>query len=141
MRALVVLSALACGVAFGSNLMASQGQIDPKAGCRRNPGVVDRCRTVHGRLFVSNGTPSMRMWPVGTQRILGVLPSEEELVPDVVKRHANFETRLYGDFEVCPFTREKAGEMQFVCVESASNLVAEQFVDGKDAPIVFRIRK
>jgi hypothetical protein len=28
---------------------------------------------------------------------------------------------VYGDFEVCPFTRERKGYMQMVCVESASH--------------------
>jgi hypothetical protein len=83
----------------------------------------------------------MRIWPVGTNRILGVIPSESEIVPEVIKQYVNWDTRLYGDFEVCPFTKEKPGEMQIVCVEAASKLVGERFVEGKDAPITFRIGK
>ena len=81
------------------------------------------------------------MWSVGTKRILGVVPSENEIVPEITKQHVNFDTRLYGDFEVCPFSREKPGEMQIICVESAANLVGERFVEGKAPPVVFRIRK
>jgi hypothetical protein len=33
---------------------------------------------------------------------------------------------IYADFVVCPFTREKRGEMQMVCVESASKLVVKR---------------
>jgi hypothetical protein len=33
---------------------------------------------------------------------------------------------IYGDFEVCPFTSERKGAMQFVCIESASHLVARR---------------
>jgi hypothetical protein len=33
---------------------------------------------------------------------------------------------IYGDFEVCPFTRERRGAMQFVCIESASHLVVKR---------------
>lgn len=29
--------------------------------------------------------------------------------------------KAYGDFEVCPFTPERAGTMQMVCVESVRN--------------------
>jgi hypothetical protein len=29
---------------------------------------------------------------------------------------------VYGDFEICPFTPERKGYMQMVCVESASHL-------------------
>jgi hypothetical protein len=34
----------------------------------------------------------------------------------------SFETDLFGDFTVCPFTAEKPGEMEMVCVESGTNL-------------------
>jgi len=131
-----------CSLTFvGVSLTASQLPIEPRAGCRRNPEIVDTCRTIHGRLFISNGTPSMRIWPVGTNRILGVTPSENEIVPEIIKQHVNFNTRLYGDFEVCPFTKEKPGEMQIVCVEAASKLVGERFVEGNAAPLTFRIGK
>lgn len=30
---------------------------------------------------------------------------------------------IYGDFLVCPLTRQVAGEMQLVCVESAQHVV------------------
>jgi TonB family protein len=30
---------------------------------------------------------------------------------------------LFGDFEICPFTPVRKGEMQMVCVESASHLI------------------
>jgi hypothetical protein len=29
--------------------------------------------------------------------------------------------RVFGDFEVCPFTPERQGVMQMVCVESVKN--------------------
>jgi hypothetical protein len=141
MRSNLTIVAMLCAVALVNIPLRAQQGTDPKAGCRRNPQVVDKCRTIHGRVFVANGTPSMRIWIVGTKRILGVLPSEKEIVPDLIKQHVSFETRVYGDFEVCPFTREKAGEMQDVCIESASSLVGERFVEGKDAPVVFRIGK
>jgi len=142
MRSKVMFAAMFCSVVLvGAIVAASQRPIDPKAGCRRNPDIVDKCRTIHARLFISNGTPGMRMWPVGTKRILGVVPSENEIVPEIIKQHVNFDTRLYGDFEVCPFSREKPGEMQIVCIESAANLVGERFVEGKAVPVVFGIRK
>ena len=33
---------------------------------------------------------------------------------------------IYGDFEVCPFTSEREGTMQFVCIESAAHLVVKR---------------
>jgi len=35
---------------------------------------------------------------------------------------SDFYDEAYGDFYVCPFTREKPGEMQRVCIESASRV-------------------
>jgi hypothetical protein len=126
----------------GTGLSGHTGQrrIDPKTGCRTNPEIVSACFTIHARVFMSNGTPSIRMWPVGTKRILGVLPSEAEIMPDVVRRNVNWTTRVYGDYEVCPFTPEKVGEMRFVCIESASNLIGERLAEGRTEPIVFRIK-
>jgi hypothetical protein len=126
---------------FGHDWLAVQQRIDPKAGCRQNPAIVDRCFPIHGRLFASNGSPGVRIWPVGTKRILGVMPSEAEIVPDVVRKNINWDARLYGDFEVCPFTRETPGTMRLVCVESATNLVGERFVEGQSVPVIFRIRR
>jgi hypothetical protein len=67
------------------------------------------------------------MWPVGTQRHLGVLPSEEEIMPDNVRRYLGFDRDIYGDFLVCPFTTERPGWMRFVCIQRAENLVIEEF--------------
>jgi hypothetical protein len=94
--------------------------------CKNDPDIVAACFTVHGRLSVYNGGPSLRIWRVGTSRMLGV-PSET--APENVSRlwgSDQFETEIYGDFEVCPFTKDKAGEMQMVCIESASHLLAKQ---------------
>ena len=35
-------------------------------------------------------------------------------------------TEIYGDFNVCPFTKQKPGHMQMVCIESAAHPVAKQ---------------
>jgi hypothetical protein len=50
----------------------------------------------------------MRIWRIGTDRVFGVLPSENEIVP--VNLSKALETageypEVYGDFEVCPFTK------------------------------------
>ena len=33
-----------------------------------------------------------------------------------------FDRQVFGDFEVCPFTRRRPGIMQMVCIAGASNL-------------------
>jgi len=42
---------------------------------------------------------------------------------------------IVGDFEVCPFTRERAGHMQMVCVESAKHLVIKRVPKASKAAI------
>lgn len=75
----------------------------------------------------------MRMWVIGTRRKLGIVGpvpegggDEVEIIPDNL-RHAcekNDFPSVYGDFEVCPFTKQKPDEMQMVCVESAEHLIS-----------------
>lgn len=94
------------------------------ATCKNDPDIVAACFTIHGRLSVYNGGPSLRIWRVGTSRMMGV-PSETTPV-NVSRLWESDDTEIYGDFEVCPFTKDKAGEMQMVCIESASHLLAKQ---------------
>ena len=98
-------------------------EIDMKSGCKSNPQLVAACFTVHGRLSAYNGTPSLRIWPIGTHRLLGVLKDEDPVViPESIRNEVGFEKDIYGDFVVCPFTQSKPGQMQFVCVEAVSNV-------------------
>jgi hypothetical protein len=99
--------------------------------CREHPQLVGSCFKVRGRLSVYNGAPALRIWKVGTRRMLGV--SEQRFaepgytnIPDSIRQQLNEETVLFGDFMVCPFTRSKPGEMQLVCVEEGRNLVAHK---------------
>ena len=86
---------------------------------------------IHGRLSIYNGAPAMRLWKIGTRRMLGV--SEQRFavsgyrnVPENVQNQINQDVDLFGDFLVCPFTRAKAGEMQLVCIEEGRNLKAQK---------------
>ena len=75
-----------------------------------------------------NGAPSVRIWRVGTHRILGV--SEQRFsvegfcnLPASIFDRLSWDADLFADFIVCPFTRDEPGVMQLVCVESATNIV------------------
>ncbi len=100
---------------------------EPPVKCKGNHDVVGECKTIHGRLSVYNGTPSLRIWVVGTKRLLGVVPSESEIMPDKLLNifKQNIAARVFADFEVCPFSIEKEGHMQSVCIESFSNVRVE----------------
>jgi hypothetical protein len=126
-------------VCFSSDFLFA-GEISPEKGCKDNPQIVDRCFTLHGRISITNGTPSVRIWQVSTKQMLGVVPSENEIMPDDIKKNLTIGTQIYGDFLLCPFTNAKTGEMQFVCIESVSNLVIEQYEEGKGKPKVFKLK-
>jgi hypothetical protein len=100
------------------------------ATCKRNPKVVGACFSVHGRLSMGADTIELRLWPVGTKRMLGVSDgpkindAENPIYPHNIKLDS-IDTIIFGDFEVCPFTPQREGEMQFVCIESAKHLVVK----------------
>lgn len=86
---------------------------------------------VHGRLSVYNGAPALRIWKIGTRRVLGVsdqrfLKAGYKNIPDNIRGMVNQDTDVYGDFHVCPFTKSRPNEMQLVCVEIGKNLSAKK---------------
>lgn len=93
--------------------------------CEDKSQFVDSCFSIHGRLFVSNGTPGVRIWKVGTKRVLGVVndsDTEDRNLPAEIAKIITTDVHVYGDFEVCPLTKPKPKEMQMVCLMSGKNL-------------------
>jgi len=77
-----------------------------------------------------NGTPTFRIWVIGTHRVLGVQEirlgddPERPLAPeDVLGKVGFMEYEIYADFEVCPLSVEKPRAMQMVCIEAAKHVV------------------
>src|ERR1700682_30925 len=107
-----------------------------KIACK-TPGNADSCYWTHGRLAAYNGTPTMRLWKIGTKRVLAIhsgpgfkrgdnKENENPEVPAKVDQAFKTDlTRVFGDFEICPLETERRGEMQVVCIESAKNIFAE----------------
>ena len=99
--------------------------------CKANPKVIGACYVVHGRLSLGADTVTLRLWPVGTKRMLGItggtVPDDAvaPIYPSDLKLLSETE-EIYGDFEVCPFTPERKGAMQIVCIESASHIVVKK---------------
>jgi hypothetical protein len=97
--------------------------------CRNRPDVVGKCSHVHGRLSVYNGTPSIRLWPMGTKRLLGILDPKDAsntpgptILPVDIKNKLDWDKDVFGDFIVCPLTRQQSGRMQTVCIAEGKNL-------------------
>jgi hypothetical protein len=112
-------------------LQQQNGFSEGTAKCKGNPRVVGACYSVHGRLNLGADTIELRLWPVGTNRMLGVSDgpaindAENPIYPKTIMFTHNDEI-IYGDFEVCPFTPERDGAMRFVCIESAKHLVVRR---------------
>jgi len=93
--------------------------------------VQPQCRTVHGRLFAANGNPALRIWVIGSRRVLGVDVDQDlslAQLPANVRRlwlpaGDLFGTSVYGDFQVCSREPQRPGKMQKVRVAHARNLV------------------
>ena len=105
----------------------------PVESCRRRPDVVGKCFNVNGRLLVYNGTPSIRLRPSGSKRLLGVIDPNDTsnapgptVLPVSIKEKLDWNRDVYGDFLVCPLTRAKPGRMQTICIESAKNLTVRE---------------
>jgi hypothetical protein len=99
--------------------------------CKEDPEVVGPCFTFRGKLFIANGSPSARILRLGTKRILGVSEYRQSYMPLVLEGQLTWDDVVYGDFNVCPFTHSEPGKMQFVCIESASRLTRERYVESK----------
>jgi hypothetical protein len=96
--------------------------------CRAQPALVGKCFRVYGRLALYNGAPTIRLWRAGTRRVLGVSGSYARdgysSIPEELEQQLSWETELWGEYLVCPYTRRRAGEMQLVCIEDGKRINA-----------------
>jgi hypothetical protein len=122
--------ALVLGLAASMSASAA-----PAPRCEGRSDLVGPCFEFRGRLKPYNGNPAIRIWPIGTKRLLGVEePAEEPTVPANVREWLAFGTVVYGTFRVCPLTVEKPDSMRTVCVEQATQLRIEQHGAPGEAP-------
>lgn len=126
-----LLAVLVCGLA-----RAGEGK-KRHIPCR-TPQNANSCYWTHGRIGYYNGTPAIRLWKIGTNRLLGIYsgPSVDrfgldnenpQLPPNVADKFDPTKNQIFGDFEVCPLEPERQGAMQAACVESAKNVVVSNF--------------
>jgi len=126
-------------------LMQAAAGSDRPAHTRKIPckteAIAASCYWTHGRLQYGNGTPALRLWKIGTNRLLGMYsgPSvntrgddngdneNPELPENVSKLLDPTKNIIYADFEVCPLQPERPGAMQAACIESAKNIFVEKF--------------
>ena len=123
---LSIVSALLAGSVIGAS------RSNDAQSCRARSDLVGRCFSVHGRLSVHNGTPSIRLWPTGSKRLLGVIDPTDishepgpSVLPLDIKSKLDWDKDVFGDFEVCPLTKARLGRMQTICIESGRNLIVK----------------
>lgn len=115
-------------ISFFVALLAAPLQSQRGSRCQGRPDVVGQCFKVHGRVRIVNGA-GMVIWRIGTDRKLEV--EDEENIPRNLSKAVSkpgdaYGRDVFGDFEVCPLTKSKPGEMQMVCMESAGHLVTSE---------------
>lgn len=132
MRPLVSRLFFAAALLATSTARAQPQSIPVK--CQELPALAGKCFTVHGRLYVSNGTPSVRLLKIGTKRILGASDEGDDL-PACLRKFLAVGTFIYGDFFVCPLKPDRLGWMRPVCIELVSKLVLERY-DDQNRPTV-----
>lgn len=99
---------------------------DAGGSCARDSRVVEPCYDVHGRLRVwadlraGIGIPK-------TKRIVEIFMPESTGVisymwPPIIEKHITLDNEIWADYRVCPFTPQKPGVMQMVCIDSVSNM-------------------
>ena len=112
--------------------MSSQDRPKRKLACK-TPENSKSCYWTRGRLTWGNGTPAVRLWKIGTRRVLGIysgpsglrsdMDNEEPDLPQNLRRKFKpGDAPIFGEFEVCPLEEEKPGQMQEACIESAKNI-------------------
>ena len=131
---LVVVILAVVALLLGTPLSVAGFQSLVDSPCKGRPAVVGSCFSVHGRVSAGNGTPAIRLWPVGSHRLLGV-SDEGENLPQCVSAHLSDTTVVFGDFLVCPFAPDRPGVMRPACIESASNLVVQEYRRDREPAI------
>jgi hypothetical protein len=127
---LLNISRFACLLAMVP-VIANAASLPP---CESSPKLVGTCFTVHGRLEDDyQGVFTSRIWVIGTHRLLGIMDvwqmkenRDSPLLPgniqDLMDEGPKRPYFVFGDFRVCPFSRERRGWMRFVCVQNGKNL-------------------
>jgi hypothetical protein len=104
----------------------------------KTPELAPSCLHFHGRLTAGEGTPSTRLWQIGTHHVYGIysnqfgfknddttLDNEAPELPATVRKYLS-ETggwTVYGDFEACPLEPRIEGHMQAACIAGATHIV------------------
>jgi len=121
-------------IATVATLIATAAAAQSAASCRTSPNLVGACFSVHGRLFIHNGSPpTVRIIEAGTNRVFAIFDRQfqskgDEVAPTVVTilLHDDPLAEIEGLYVVCPFEREAPRSLRPVCIEASSHLAARR---------------
>lgn len=89
--------------------------------------LIEPCARRHGRLSSQNGI-ALKIWLVGTTRVVGLQNNVEEL-PPLVQKYLDMTSAnhsyIFGDFDICPLEPDTPKHVRRVCVVGAQNLVVQ----------------
>ncbi len=114
---------------IASTILAAPAIAADAPACKSSPKVVGKCMTFYGPLSVYSGSPSLRIWPVGTKQLYGLRGTgadpENVALPEKLRDIlASNPREVNGKWEVCPLEAERPNQLRSVCLESASELKA-----------------
>lgn len=118
---------------FSCCIISVATQAADTVSCAKRTDLAGSCYQVHGRLNAWNGNPTERIWIIGTKRMLGVSTpdtGDDLMPPGLHDQLGSFWTRIYADFTVCPFDKDRPRHLRNVCIESAKNVLVERHTDG-----------
>ncbi len=95
----------------GALVMATPQHAPPL--CHARSDLVDKCFSVHGALRYWNGGIPVRIWRIGTTRVLGVRGLDEVGLPN--------------DSGACPLPSGLRDTLQAVCVDAATHIRAKPY--------------
>jgi hypothetical protein len=124
----LVASVVLLLLAPGASPLRAQGAFIPADQvCASNDSIfVGPCRSFQARLTPGADNISIRIWPVGTNRLLGYADGALKChLPPMLERLMDEGKTVYADLTVRPVTRSQPGHMQFACVASAQHMKVE----------------
>lgn len=94
--------------------------------CSEDKNLINACYNVHGKIIMhANLRPYLHLSE--NDRWLGIVQRSDDINagyywPSDIEKVFDYDTDVWGDFRVCPFTPDEPGKMRFVCIDSVANL-------------------
>jgi hypothetical protein len=94
----------------------------PLLSCQSDPDLVGACYRMRGRVSVSSDGVGMRVWQVGTAKVMDLA---EGMLPDELAEQVTPAMRVYANMLVCPVHANGPKAPDTVCIESAGDFRLE----------------